>query len=41
MVNTGRYDHNINDRQYCSPRFNLAVGCLMRSPHGSFLEFSR
>ncbi|WP_442947425.1 DUF4910 domain-containing protein [Nostoc sp.] len=29
----------MNDRQYCSSRFNLAVYCLMRSPDGSFPEY--
>lgn len=27
------------EQQYCSPGFNLAVGCFMRSPHGSFPEY--
>ena len=40
-------DHEINDfipygydeRQYCSPGFNLAVGCLTRTPNGRYPEY--
>jgi aminopeptidase-like protein len=40
-------EHTINDffpygydeRQYCSPGFNLPVGCFSRTPHGRFVEY--
>ena len=40
-------DHQLNDfvpygydeRQYCSPGFDLAVGCLTRTPNGCFPEY--
>jgi aminopeptidase-like protein len=31
--------YGYDERQFCSPGFNLSVGCFMRTPHGRFPQY--
>ncbi|MBA7549993.1 putative polysaccharide biosynthesis protein with aminopeptidase-like domain protein [subsurface metagenome] len=33
------YPYGYDERQFCSPGFNLPVGCFTRNPHGEFPEY--
>ena len=37
MVEFSPYGYD--ERQFCSPGFDLPVGCIMRTPHGQFPEY--
>ena len=33
------FPYGYDERQYCSPGFNLPMGCFMRTPHGQYEQY--
>jgi aminopeptidase-like protein len=33
------FPYGYDERQFCSPGFNLPVGCFMRTPHGEYSQY--
>ena len=33
------FPYGYDERQFCSPGFNLPVGCFMRTPHSQYAEY--
>jgi aminopeptidase-like protein len=33
------FPYGYDERQYCSPAFNMPIGCFMRTPHGKYEEY--